>query len=347
MTAGATGELIIDPFLYGKAMARRKKTTIQPAVTRLWFHIYPNSTRNYVDLSLACSAANRRFYRQGLTWAVAGMSLHTGSNTTGEFDVSKVPDSWMAQNAYEKSKMLWMKSQDQVLDDQPTIKARYRDFKVFLDNEMTVATKQPVSTAPALTSTILLPVDRNNQIAKYGEWIYSTIQFPVDGGAAAPAARNLHFVGADYSTVSKGMIHGYGLSRSRPQDFDPNIPGEGGWMNEVFDVADMHLEIREDIVDENNKPPYRVGEPEETEEYYPGGDNNQTDSALHAVCFVSGTTVGGKTRVDGGLFNCGLIRFDWNLNPATLDPPVAPDTSMYLAIDLFPGTHKGYMAEAY
>lgn len=351
MTAGATGELIIDPFLYGKAMARRKKTTIQPAVTRLWFHIDPNNTRNYVDLSLACAAANRRFYRQGLKWAIAGMSLHTGSNTTGDFDVSKVPDSWMAANAYEKSKMLWMKSQDQVLDDQPTIKARYRDFKVFLDQEMTASTKQAVSTAPAVNDTIMLPVDRSNQVARFGEWTYSSLQLPVDGGSAAPDAVNLHFVGADYTVgtnqVSKGMIHGYGLSRSRPQDVDPNTPGDGGWMNDVFDVADNLDEIREDIEDENNAPPYKVGTPGETEEYYPGGENNQTDGALHAVCFVSGTTVGGKTRVDGGLFNCGLIRFDWNLNPATVDPPVAPDTSMYLAIDLVPGTHKGYMAEAY
>lgn len=321
-------------------MARRKTTKIQPAVTRLWFHIDPNNERNYVDLSLACSAANRRFYRQGMRWAVAGMTLHTGSNTTGDFDVSKVPETWVAKNAFEKSKMLWMKSQDQVLDDQPSIPARYRDFKVFLDGEMTTATKQAVSTAAAVQNDILLPVDRNNQIAKYGEWIYSTIQFPVDGGAAPPAARNLHFVGADQSTVSKGMIHGYGLSRSRPQDIDPNTPGDGGWMNEVFDVADNLDEIREDIEEENNVPPYRVGVAGETEEYYPGGENNQTDAALHAVCFVSGTTVGGKTHVDGGMFNCGLIRFDWNLVPGT-------DTAMFLAIDLVPGTHKGYMAEAF
>lgn len=321
-------------------MARKNKAKMQPAVMRLWFHIDPNNSRNYVDLSLACSAANRRFYRQGLTWAVAGMSLHTGSATTGNFDVSKVPDTWVAQNAYTKSKELWLKSQNQVLDDQPSIPARYRDFKVFLDQEMTVATKQAVSTAPAVDNDIMLPVDRNNQIAKYGEWIYSSIQFPVDGGSAAPEARNLHFVGGDYSTVSKGMIHGYGLSRTRPQDIDPNTPGEGGWMNDVFDVADNLDEIREDVEEENNVPPYRVGVAGETEEYYPGGENNQTDSALHAVCFVSGTTVGGKTHVDGGMFNAGLIRFDWDLTPND-------DTSMYLAIDLVPGDHRGYLAEAY
>ena len=246
------------------------------------------------------------------------MSLHTAEGVVGDFDVSKVPDTWMAKNAYDKSKALWMKSQDQVLDDQPSISARYRDFKVFLDQEMTEATKQAVSTNPADDDDIMLPVDRNNQIAKDGEWIYSSIQFPVDGGSSAPASRVLHFVGADYSTVSKGMIHGYGLSRSRPQDIDPNSPGDGGWMNEVFDVADNLDEIREDVEDENNVPPYRVGVAGSTDEFYPGGADNQTDSALHAVSFVSTSTVGGKTRVDGGMFNCGLIRFDWNL--AGFDP---------------------------
>jgi hypothetical protein len=323
--------------------SQRNNRKMEPAVTRLWFHIDPNSSRNFVDLSFACSAANRRFYRQGMKWAVAGMSLHTGSNTTGTFDVSKVPDSWIAQNAHKKSKQLWMKSQDQVIDEQPSIKARYRDFKVYLDAEMASATKQPVSNSPAASDTIMLPVDRNNQIAKYSEWIYSSIQFPVDGGAAAPAARELHFVGGDNGGVSKGMIHGYGLSRSRPQSVDPNTPGEGGWMNDVFDVADNLDEIREDVEDENNVPPYRVGTPGETEEYYPGGENNQPDAALHSTGFVSGTTVGGKTHIEGGLFNCGLIRFDWDLTQGTGDP----DLSMYLAIDLVPGTHKGYLAEAY
>ena len=322
-------------------MARRKKQTkLQPAVTRLWFHLDPNNTRNYVDLSLACSAANRRFYRQGLTWGVAGMSIHTGSNTTGVFEISKVPDTWVAQNAYEKSKMLWMKSQDQVLDDQPSIPARYRDFKVNLDAEMTTATLQGVTTEPAVDNSIMLPVDRSNQVAKVGEWIYSSIQFPVDGGSAPPVSRQLHFVGADNGSVSKGMIHGYGLSRTRPQDVDPNTPGDGGWMLDVFDVADNLDEIREDVEDENNKPPYRVGTPGDASEFYPGGENNLIDGALHALAFVTGTTVGGKTRVDGGMFNCGLIRFDWELNAGS-------DTDMYVAIDLVPGTHKGYMAEAY
>jgi hypothetical protein len=318
---------------------------IQPAVMRMWFHIDANNSRNYIDLSLAASAANRRFYRQGHEWAIASMSLHTPGTVLGEFDVSKVPDTWVAENAYTKSKALWMASQDQVLDEQPSIKAKYRDFKVFLDQEMTTADKQAVSNSPAADGDILLPVDRNNQIAKYGEWNYSSIQFPEDGGSSPPDAAVLHFLGADYTIgpdqVSKGMIHGYGLSRVRPQDIDPNVPGDGGWMNEVFDVASNLEEVREDIEQENNVPPYRVGVAGEEEEYYPGGENNQTDSALHSVGFVSDTTVGGKTHIEGGLFKCGLVRFDWDFITDSTDP-----VSMFLCVDFVPGMTKGYMAEA-
>jgi hypothetical protein len=314
-----------------------------PAVTRLWFHIDPRNTYNFVDLSLAASAANRRFYRQSTTWAVAGMTLHTPTALTGVFDVSKSPDTWVAKNAHGKAKQLWFKSQDQVLDEQPSIKARYNDFKVALDADMVQAPIQGASASAAAEGEIMLPVDRQDFTAKVGEWTYSTLQLPTDGGSAAPDEVLLHMVGSNVGTAplidSVGVIHGYGLSRSRPQTIEPNTPTTGGWMNDVFDVADNLDEIRLDVTDNNDVPPYRVGDEASADEYYPGGVNNQPSSALHSVSFVSGTTVGGKTRVEGGMFNCGLIRFDWNLTGST--------DSMYLAIDLVPGRYKGYLTEAY
>lgn len=314
-----------------------------PAVTRLWFHVNTRNTRNYVDLSLAASAANRRFYRQSTTWAVAGMTLHTPSGLTGAFDVSKVPDTWVAKNAHGKAKQLWFKSQDQVLDDQPTIKARYNDFKVALDSDMVDADIQGSSATAAQNGDIMLPVDRQDFTAKVGEWVYSTLQLPTDGGSGTPDEVLMHMVGSNVGTApnieSVGVIHGYGLSRSRPQSIEPNTPTSGGWMNDVFDVADNLDEIRLDITDNNDVPPYRVGDEASADEFYPGGVNNQPSSALHSVSFVSTTTVGGKTPVEGGMFHCGLMRFDWNFT--------GDEDSMYLAIDLVPGRYKGYLTEAY
>ena len=311
---------------------------MQPAVTRLWFRIDATSSFNFVDLSLAASAANRRFYRQGITWAVAGMSLHTAEDTVGDFTVAKVPDTWVAANAHTKAKSLWMKSQDQVLDDQPSVAAKYRDFKIYLDEDMVTSSVQADNTA-ATSGDILLPIDSGDFSAKIGEWVYSTIQFPEQGGSNPPEEATLHMVGADsLLPVSKGLITGYGLSRSRPHDIDPNTPTSGGWMNDVFDVADNLDEIRLDVTDNNDQPPYRVGDDASALEYYPGGVNNQPDAALHSISFVSSTTVGGKTHVEGGMFHCGLLRFDWSLLGLG---------DRYLAIDLVPGNQKGYLTEVY
>jgi hypothetical protein len=331
-------------------MAKRKYKAkkMQPAVTRLWFHINSRNTSNYIDLSLAASAANRRFYRQGLSWAVAGMTLHTAPDSetttvTGNFDVSKIPETWMAANAHTMVKNIWMKSQDQVLDDQPSIAAKYRDFKIYMDDDMVGAIRQGVGSNPANDGEILMPIDRRNLTALPGEWVYSTIQLPNAGGSGAPTEVNLHMVGANVTTgtQSRGLITGYGLARSRPQLVDPNVPSDVGWITDVFDVADNLDEIRLDVADNNDLPPYRVGDTQTgtTDEYYPGGENNQPNTQLHTVEFISGTTVGGKTHVNGGIFPCGLIRFDWAITQA--------ETSMFLAVDLVPGTHKGYLAEAY
>ena len=179
-------------------MAKRRTSKLAPSVMRLWFRIANDSTRNYVDLSLACSAANRRFYRQGTTWAVAGMALHTTAASSripaGTFDVSKIPDTWVAANAHSKAKALWMESQNQVLDNAESVAAKYRDFKVYLDSDMVGASIADTNDA-ATTGQIMMPVDRGNFTTKKGEWIYSTIQFPADGGSA-PTDR-------DWETISE------------------------------------------------------------------------------------------------------------------------------------------------
>jgi hypothetical protein len=325
---------------YGKKMNK-----VQPAVTRLWFHIADNNNFNYIDMSLAASAVNRRFYRQGLNWAVASMTLHTNRDASGSFTVQKVPDTWVAQNAHTKAKRLWMKSQDQVLDNDPTVKGRYRDFKVYLDEFMTTSTIQPFSTSAAANNTIMLPVASNNSPARVGEWEYSTIQLPTDGGSAPPTEIRMFMVGADSTTTdNKSIIVGYANSRSRPTKHDPNIPSEEGWMNEVFDVAENLDEIRDDLATQNDVPPYRVGDandvlPSQDNEFYPGGGFNMSDTALHERVNVTTTTIGGTTHITGGQFGCGLIKFDFQ--------QLTMNGNTYLCVDLVPGSHKGYLAEEY
>ena len=62
-------------------MARKNKRTsnIEPAEMTLNFPIGTitgSTTMKTIDLSQCASIVNRRFYRQGLNWAVAGFTLH-------------------------------------------------------------------------------------------------------------------------------------------------------------------------------------------------------------------------------------------------------------------------------
>ena len=41
---------------------------------------------------------------------------------------------------------------------------------------------------------------------------------------------------------------------------------------------------------------------------YPNGENQNPDLQVHDVEIISGTTIGGTTRLKGGNFPCGLMR---------------------------------------
>ena len=58
---------------------RKSSKKIQPAVMTMQFNLTNNKDATYafdtIDLSKCASALNRRFYRQGLQWAVAGFTF--------------------------------------------------------------------------------------------------------------------------------------------------------------------------------------------------------------------------------------------------------------------------------
>ena len=139
-------------------MARRKsrETKIQPATKTMFFEVKapgPEGTSiNYIDLSQCASLVNRRFYRQGLNWAVGGFTIHTAPNTSGTVTIMKAQDTWIVSNAWHKSFAMWNRMNDQVLDALPSIKSKYHDFKVALDSDH-ISAGSPVFTNNLLPYT--------------------------------------------------------------------------------------------------------------------------------------------------------------------------------------------------
>ena len=93
----------------------------------------PDGAIETIDLSQCASLLNRRFYRQGLEWAVAGFTLH--SSASGNVIIQKLPDTWMCDNAYTKAYHAWKRQQDDAIEEAggESAVAAFRDFKVHMD----------------------------------------------------------------------------------------------------------------------------------------------------------------------------------------------------------------------
>jgi len=326
-------------------LQRRKPT---PAQMTLSFISQPGAS--WLDLNLAASIANRRGYKQqGSDWVVAGFTLYTG--TTGAMSIWKAPDTWVVDNAYTKAMALHKEMQEQVLADEPDIQGKWHDFKVYLDSNMTAETIQcaadptgriltPVTEqfgtgliqVPAVGQTdSLTTADFTGAAAPKADWSWSKLQIPNDPASGTTAEYVMHLIGPDTPT-SKGLVAGYALSRSRPNDNEPNVPRVEGWMNELFDVGENNEEIRDDIVADNDQPPYALFPGSSTSEAYPGGSTEQTGLHLHSASSVTGTTVGGITNIRGGNFKCGLMKlFNVGL------------TDCIVQVHLVPGNNRGYL----
>ncbi len=301
----------------------------------------PASASAYIDLALCASIVNRRGYKQENTnWAVSQFELfNTSASSTGTVVIQKLPETWVFDNAYTKSKALYDRMNDQVLDTEPDIQGKYHDFKIGMDQQHVL---ESIQDANNQTGKILTPMDAlgnftnadfNGAVFPVADWDFSKIEIPNVGAPGTTVGYTLHAVGAD-ATGSKGIIAGYELSRSRVIQKEPNTPSLGGWMTELFDDGEQLDDIRENIVDDNDRPPYAVGADGQPDAYYPGGATEQTSLQVHSFCNFTSTTVSQKNVIMGGMFRNGLIKIT-NVVENTVD----------VILHLVPGNHRGYMVE--
>ena len=93
------------------------------------------------------------------------------------------------------------------------------------------------------------------------------------------------------------------------------------------------------MITENNIAPYPFeNDGVHTDTMYPNGGNQLSDMQIHDREFQTTTTIGGTTRLKGGMFPCGLINFEFVAD-------AGPLPEIILQIDLVPGSHRGYLCE--
>lgn len=333
------------------ARPNSKPKKLQPAVRTITFPILDAGVQ-YVDLSQAASLVNRRFYRQGLNWAVSGFTLHTSNVDaaigTGSVTVAKIPNTWVSSNAWEKAFRAWNKQQMETVDQSgaESAVARFRDFKIHADaGHVTKGFGQNMLPGN-LTDTA------NWEFFAPGEWESSLIVLPnnlpdATGTLIEPREYKLHMVGNNFHTAapfgSRGIIEGYADSRAYPQSPDPVSPAvddTNNWLARMFDVGSDTSEILDNATDRNDNLPY-------PQVNYPGGQTQAPDLQYHDNLNITTTTVSGKTTCRGTSVPCGLLKFniDASLAAVVAIPGAAPAPVAWIQVHLVPGSHRGYLCE--
>lgn len=341
--------------------AKRKSNKIQPSPLKLWF-LMPSwdgtstqSAQHYVDISQSASLVSRRFLRQGLNWAVSGVTVHIPTLATGNtwhpanrsISVNSLHNTWVQAQSWRKSFDAWMRMNREALEETESVKGKFLDFKIYADanhhNKGFVGN--------------LLPAHYTA-----GEWIPSTVHVP--RGQAAPGEtleREFIALGASYPGTSPttgfnavSLIQGYSASRGLPLISDPNTPSDitdadgnfpENWMTAMRnDGIDQSSEVIEDIV-AYDQPPYPFeNDGVSTQTMYPGGETqNPFMYPVDTIEFTS-NNLSGRVKLSGSNYPCGLMRID-NLLRAVGPDGATVQEYMIVELNLIPGEHKGYLAQ--
>lgn len=311
---------------------RSKKSAvrkIEPAVTTLNYNVNYSTVGvdNYISLSRDLSNLNRRLYRQGMQYAVAGITVtdDVGATRDIELNVSTAGNTWIVHNAWKKGQALWMEMQKEVLESNPSVAGKWRDYKVLMTESMAFAnTIRALDGAMApwqagqewTRSLYVVPqhdVDPATGLVKAAEEWYACLIGPDD------PANNIF-----------SLVKAYEESRATVQDIAPNVPATlpNSFYLKLQDDGSQDPELATIVIDENDQPPYATA--------YPGG------SAFGVA--------GSMTRVGRGILNanaptlqmpgftseCGFIFINATSSAGT--------GNCRIQVHLVPGEYKGVLA---
>ncbi len=229
-------------------MHRMGQSSIVSTTTKMMFKIVHNPLviSQTIDLAQCLSIVNRRSYRQAMNYAVAQIEVFSadGANVA----VFTVPPTWIADNATTKAFETWKDQRAEVLREQPSLKAKWSDFKIFLDDIHSTA-----GVAGNLT-----PVDGKEDLYLLGEWENSQYVLPLPGASQVAEGDaqevKFHVVGNhvpaglfDTHTTSVGLIKAYAASRARVLSPDPVQVGQ--YISGFYNRDSMLDELSEDVMD--------------------------------------------------------------------------------------------------
>nr|AGA18277.1 hypothetical protein [uncultured marine virus] len=324
-------------------MARKKgRSKSVTKAQRTLTYVIPEGTASYLylDIMRDLSIVNRKLFRQGHVVGIESIEfafLAPGDPASPATLVDTVAltaftagDTWPVHNAFVKGKALWHQMQDLVLDDNPSVRGKWADYKIYLDGGHTTATN-------------MRTVDGGAVEYDLGEWDYSKYVLPqheVDPVTGAPDPADVttaHLIGPDLGVLgawtSVGLVNAYQESRATVE-IAPNVPTgfSSGFFNLLTDSGSQEPELADVVEDENDYPPYYI-------ERYPGADLNGVNPPVAEFATATiGSPIGMMTPF---LAQCGLIKL---IPRAFYQGAAAPLPEMTVKVTVMPGAYKGIAA---
>lgn len=321
--------------------------------TKMWFKIVQDGTLdyNYIDLNQALSAVNRRSYRQATNVAVQSVTFYARSDAPVipgspvpkmNCYLQTIPKTWAADNATTMAFEHWKDQRAEVLKSTPTLKSRWSDFKIFMD-EWHVSRGFANNLRPLYWNTDFITGVMTANPFGAGEWDASEFVFPNETGVGPTQECTMHVIGDNFpaggfgpTTQSIGLIQAYAQQRSLPMSPDPVAQAgysTGPW-SDVLLHDDMSEDVTENLVEENNEPPYDYA-------HYPGGDTNANALELSALAVMQNFGDDNAISISrASPFICpfGLLK----ISSEVID---ALNYEFFIEVDVVPGNTKGVLSE--
>lgn len=287
------------------------------------------ATGLFIDLAQCLSIVNRKSYRQGMNYAVANMKVY--AIDSGSVMINTLPNNWCMDNATTKIFEFWKEQRASVLKENPTLKAKWSDFKIFMNTDH----------ASAGVAGNLTPAAPDGTPYLLGEWNASKVVAPITGGSTGTSNEvTVHVVG-DHSpagafssaTTSLGAICAYQRGRALIQSPDPVHLGAAttDFYAQVSSHDEMAQEILDNTLNNNDQPPY-------SRDHMPGGPNQPYLEMVDLATLNNYGDASSFSTYNVGPFvpALGLIHVIPNMNN---------NANVTFEIDLVPGNYKGVLAD--
>ena len=300
-----------------------------------------SSTGSYIDSAQILSFVNRRTYWQATKkYFLESIVITSGEGTdslahNAQVRFSTIPDTWVTANAVTKAFGLWKEMNKKVLDDNPSVQGKWRNFKVYLDENHYSGGGN--SNGPHLN---LLPSDLPGNEINVGEWEMSELvrpQHEVDPATGLPLAADkfhLNVIGDDTGSMNPGSTLNCGGIIKMYQDTraqvvtSPVVPAamSTSWGTLLTDDGSQEPELADIIEDESDEPPY-------DKDGYVGSEVNWRYSVLAGMGHLNPYVP--QLTIPGFCAPCGLIKLDVRVDEEDKDKAV------YLQLNYMKGTDKG------